>query len=145
MAPWSPAPSTDSPSKRCTPASAPSQRITVPKPRLWSDTTPELYKLRSTLEMDGAALDETTNTFGIRSLKFDPDRGLLVNGKPTKLKGVCIHQDAGSFGNAVPAAVWALRLAELKEMGCNAVRTSHHPFAPEFYDLCDQLGPLRFR
>ena len=116
------------------------QRITVFKPRLWSDLTPEMYKLRSTLEMNGAALDETTNTFGIRSLKFDPDRGLLVNGTPTKLKGVCIHQDAGSFGNAVPAAVWALRLAELKEMGCNAVRTSHHPFAPEFYDLCDQMG-----
>ena len=86
------------------------------------------------------ALDETVTTFGIRQLKFDPDRGLLVNGKPIKLKGVCLHQDAGSFGNAVPAAVWAWRLARLKEMGCNAVRTSHHPFAPEFYDLCDQLG-----
>jgi beta-galactosidase len=120
------------------------QRLTVPKPRLWSDTTPELYRLRSTLEMDGRALDETTTTFGIRRLEFDPDRGLLVNGAPTKLKGVCIHQDAGSFGNAVPAAVWALRLAELKEMGCNAVRTSHHPFAPEFYDLCDQLGVYVF-
>jgi beta-galactosidase len=120
------------------------QRITVPKPRLWSDTTPELYKLRSTLEMDGRALDETTTAFGIRRLEFNPDRGLLVNGKPTKLKGVCIHQDGGSFGNAVPEAVWALRLAELKEMGCNAVRTSHHPFAPEFYDLCDQMGVFVF-
>ncbi|MGD1086580.1 MAG: glycoside hydrolase family 2 TIM barrel-domain containing protein [Verrucomicrobiota bacterium] len=116
------------------------QRITVPKPRLWSESTPVLYRLRGTLELDGAALDETTTTFGIRSLKFDPDRGLLVNGKPTKLKGVCVHQDAASFGNAAPAAVWALRLAELKEMGCNAIRTSHHPFAPEFYDLCDQMG-----
>ena len=120
------------------------QWITVPKPRLWSDATPELYRLRSTLELDGTALDEVTNTFGIRSLRYDGDRGLLVNGKPAKLKGVCIHQDAGSFGNAVPAAVWALRLAELKEMGCNAVRTSHHPFAPEFYDLCDQLGVFVF-
>ena len=116
------------------------QRITVPNPRLWSDIAPELYRLRSTLTLDGQPLDETTTTFGIRQLKFDPDRGLLVNGKPTKLKGVCVHQDAGSFGNAVPTAVWALRLAELKEMGCNAVRTSHHPFPPEFYDLCDQLG-----
>ena len=120
------------------------QRITLPKPRLWSDISPDLYKLRSTLEMDGRALDETTTTFGIRSLKFDPDRGLLVNGKSTKLKGVCIHQDVGSFGNAVPEALWAFRLAELKEMGCNAVRNSHHPFAPEFYDLCDQMGVYVF-
>src|ERR1035441_9142787 len=116
------------------------QRVTLPKPRLWSDTTPELYRHHSTLMLDGRALDEATTTFGIRRLEFEPDRGLSVNGKPTKLKGVCLHQDAGSFGNAVPAAVWALRLARLKEMGCNAIRTSHHPFAPEFYDLCDQMG-----
>ncbi|MFZ1055112.1 MAG: glycoside hydrolase family 2 TIM barrel-domain containing protein [Opitutaceae bacterium] len=117
-----------------------SQRITVASPRLWSDATPALYRLRSTLLMDGAVLDETTTTFGIRRLEFDPDRGLLVNGRPTKLKGVCLHQDAGSFGNAVPSAVWAWRLSRLKEAGCNAVRTSHHPFAPEFYDLCDEMG-----
>ncbi len=116
------------------------QRITVRQPRLWSDHTPELYQLRSTLLLDGAKLDETVTTFGLRQLKFDANRGLLVNGQPTKLKGVCLHQDAGSFGNAVPMAVWAWRLAQLKELGCNAIRTSHHPFAPEFYDLCDQLG-----
>jgi beta-galactosidase len=116
------------------------QRVTVTKPRLWSDRTPELYRLRNTLELDGRTLDETTTTFGIRRLEFDPDRGLFVNGQSTKLKGVCLHQDAGSFGNAVPMAVWAWRLARLKEMGCNAIRPSHHPFAPEFYDLCDQLG-----
>jgi len=116
------------------------QQVIVSKPRLWSDRTPVLYRLRSTLEFDGQPLDETITTFGIRQLKFDPDHGLFVNGQPTKLKGVCVHQDAGSFGNAVPTAIWALRLARLKEMGCNAIRTSHHPFAPEFYDLCDQLG-----
>ncbi len=116
------------------------QWLKVAKPSLWSDRTPVLYRLRSTLALDGKTLDETTTTFGIRQLTFDPDRGLLVNGLPTKLKGVCLHQDAGSFGNAVPAAVWAWRLEQLKEMGCNAVRTSHHPFAPEFYDLCDRLG-----
>ena len=116
------------------------QWVQVPKPRLWSDTTPELYQLRCTLSLDGRTLDETTTTFGIRQLTFDPDRGLLVNGRPTKLKGVCLHQDAGSFGNAVPLGVWAWRLARLKEMGCNAIRPSHHPFAPEFYDLCDRLG-----
>jgi beta-galactosidase len=122
------------------PGQSATQRVMVPKPSLWSETTPVLYRLRSTLTLDGRALDETTTTFGIRKLEFDPDRGLLVNGKPTKLKGVCVHQDAGSFGNAVPAAIWAMRLGLLKELGCNAVRTSHHPFAPEFYDLCDQLG-----
>ena len=116
------------------------QRVMVPKPRLWSETTPDLYKLRSTLTLEGRTLDETTTMFGIRRLEFDPDRGMLVNGKPTKLKGVCLHQDAGSFGNAVPTAIWARRIVLLKEMGCNAIRTSHHPFAPEFYDLCDQMG-----
>jgi beta-galactosidase len=116
------------------------QWLPVPQPRLWSEHTPELYRLRSTLALDGRTVDETTTTFGIRQLTFDPDRGLLVNGEPTKLKGVCLHQDAASFGNAVPVGVWAWRLARLKEMGCNAIRPSHHPFAPEFYDLCDQLG-----
>jgi beta-galactosidase len=116
------------------------QRVTVSNPRLWSDKAPELYRLRSSLALGDRKLDEATTTFGIRKLEFIPDRGLFVNGKSTKLKGVCVHQDAGSFGNAVPIAVWAYRLGLLKEMGCNAIRTSHHPFAPEFYDLCDQLG-----
>jgi len=116
------------------------QQLIVTNPRLWSDQTPELYHMRSTLLLEGKILDETITPFGIRSLKFEPDRGLFVNGKPTKLKGVCIHQDAGSFGNAVPLAVWAYHLSLLKEMGCNAIRTSHHPFPPEFYDLCDQMG-----
>ena len=116
------------------------QRIAVPKPRLWSDRTPELYRLRSTLTLDGGAARRNHHDVRHPPARFDPDRGLFVNGQPTKLKGVCVHQDAGSFGNAVPPAVWAWRLARLKEMGCNAVRTSHHPFAPEFYDLCDQIG-----
>ena len=116
------------------------QRVTVLTPRLWSDQTPTLYRLRSILSLDGRTLDEVVTPFGIRRLEFHPERGLLVNGQPTKLKGVCLHQDAGSFGNAVPIGVWAWRLARLKEMGCNAIRPSHHPFAPEFYDLCDQLG-----
>ena len=116
------------------------QWLAVSKPRLWSDRAPELYQLRCTLSLEGRTLDETTTTFGIRQLTFDPDHGLLVNGQPTKLKGVCLHQDAGSFGNAVPTAIWAWRLSQLKEMGCNAIRPSHHPFAPEFYELCDRLG-----
>ncbi len=117
-----------------------SQTITVSAPLLWSDKTPVLYQLRSTLLLNNQELDETLTTFGIRSLRFDKDKGLFVNEKPVKLKGVCVHQDAGSFGNAVPIAVWAYRFGILKEMGCNAIRTSHHPFAPEFYDLCDKMG-----
>jgi beta-galactosidase len=117
-----------------------SQLMTLPHPSLWSDITPVLYQMRSTLLLDGQKLDEVVTTFGIRSLRFDKDKGLFVNGKSTKLKGVCVHQDAGSFGNAVPSAIWAYRLGILKEMGCNAIRPSHHPFAPEFYDLCDKLG-----
>jgi beta-galactosidase len=116
------------------------QHLTIAKPRLWSAQTPELYTMRSTLLQDGNIVDEITTSFGVRILKFENDRGFFVNGKSTKLKGVCIHQDAGSFGNAVPIAVWAYRLGLLKEMGCNAIRTSHHPFPPEFYDLCDEMG-----
>jgi beta-galactosidase len=122
------------------PSQVATQSVIVLKPRLWSDATPELYRLRSSLLLGDRTLDETTTTFGIRQLEFISERGLFVNGKPTKLKGVCIHQDAGSFGNAVPIGVWAYRLTLLKEMGCNAIRPSHHPFAPEFYDLCDQMG-----
>ena len=117
-----------------------SQLITVNQPLLWSDKTPVLYQLRSTLLLDGKKLDETLTTFGIRSLRFDKDKGFFVNDKPVKLKGVCIHQDAGSFGNAVPIAVWTYRFGILKEMGCNAIRTAHNPFTPEFYDLCDKMG-----
>jgi beta-galactosidase len=117
-----------------------SQLLTVTSPRLWSDSTPVLYQLRSTILFEGRKLDEVLTTFGIRSLTFDKDKGFFINGRSTKLKGVCVHQDAGSFGNAVPLAIWAYRLGILKEMGCNAIRTSHHPFAPEFYDLCDKLG-----
>lgn len=126
--------------KSMQPGQLASQEISVPNPLLWSDSSPNLYKLRSTLMLEGRILDETTTTFGIRSLKYSSDNGLFVNGKSTKLKGVCLHQDAGSFGNAVPIEIWAYRLGLLKEMGCNAIRPSHHPFAPEFYDLCDQLG-----
>ena len=122
------------------PGNLATQRVTVPQPRLWSANSPQLYQIKNTLELDGEILDTVTTNFGIRRLDYIPNRGMFVNGIETKLKGVCLHQDAGSFGNAVPEAVWAWRLMQLKEMGCNAVRTSHNPFAPEFYDLCDRLG-----
>jgi beta-galactosidase len=79
---------------------------------------------------------------GIRHFRFDPNEGFFLNQKRIFIKGMCMHHDAGPFGVAVPDQLLAHRLQQLKEMGCNAIRTSHNPFSPEFYDLCDQMGFL---
>jgi beta-galactosidase len=110
-------------------------------PKLWSTGSPTLYTLRSRLAASGEK-DETFTTFGIRTLKFDPLRGFSLNGISTKLMGVCVHQDGGSVGVAIPTRVWERRLIALKALGVNAIRTSHNPPAPEFLDLCDRLGFL---
>lgn len=117
-----------------------SQQIQVNQPKLWSTKTPGMYTLKSEILDDGQILDDQITSFGIRKLEYIPGKGMFVNGKTEKLKGICLHQDAGSFGVAVPIPIWRYRLLKLKEIGCNAVRTSHHPFAPEFYDLCDSIG-----
>ena len=117
-----------------------SQAVELKNPKLWSATNPATYTLKSTLEYDGQVMDDYTTTIGIRKIEFSPEKGILVNGIPEKLKGVCLHQDAGSIGTAVPVGVWHERLKKLKAMGCNAIRPSHHPFAPEFYALCDTMG-----
>lgn len=114
--------------------------LTVPHPQLWTDEDPVLYHLQSLIECDGEITDGVETPVGIRDIKFTVDNGMVVNGKSVKIKGVCLHHDAGSFGAAVPVEVWRFRLQKLKEMGCNGIRTSHCPFAPEFYDLCDQMG-----
>jgi len=116
------------------------QTLSLKKPKLWSSESPSVYTLKSTLEYDGKVMDDYSTTIGIRKIEFSPDKGMTVNGIPEKLKGVCMHQDAGSLGIAVPVGVWYERLKKLKSMGCNAIRPSHHPFAPEFYDLCDTMG-----
>jgi beta-galactosidase len=118
------------------------QEMTIPKPRLWSPDSPVMYTLESRLSGPDRLIDEGTTPFGIRSIAFDPDHGFSLNGVPTKLKGVCIHQDGGSLGTAIPIMVWARRLETLKTLGVNAIRTSHNPPAPAFLDLCDQLGFL---
>jgi beta-galactosidase len=118
------------------------QQITLTHPQLWSPQSPTLYTLRSRLTADAAAVDETSTTFGIRTLRFDPDKGFFLNGKPMKIKGVCIHHDAGCLGSAVPDKVLERRLRLLKELGANAIRTSHNPPAPELLDFCDRLGLL---
>ncbi len=118
------------------------QTITVADPVRWSLDHPVLYTLESEIVVGGKVKDETLSTFGIREIKYDVDKGFLLNGQHVKMNGVCLHHDAGSVGAAVPEAVWVRRLRLLKEMGCNAIRTSHNPVAPEFLDLCDRMGFL---
>ena len=118
------------------------QHLGVPKPDLWSPSTPSLYTLEVSLRDGARVLDAVTTSFGIRDITFDADRGCLVNGEGIKLNGVCLHGDGGAVGTAVPERIWERRLAKLKEMGCNAIRCSHNPPAPGFLDLCDAMGFL---
>jgi beta-galactosidase len=118
------------------------QQLHVATPRLWWVTSPYLYALRTEV-LDGAKpVDVVTTPFGIRSIAFDKDRGFLLNGRHLKLNGVNLHHDAGGLGAAAPEGVWERRLELLHSMGANAIRTSHNPPAPEFLDLCDQMGFL---
>ncbi len=113
--------------------------IPVSNPSLWSPDTPSLYTLECSLMCGDTVVDTHRVRVGIRSVEFSKD-GLKVNGKPEKFRGVCLHQNVGPFGVAVPPEVWAQRLRTLKDMGCNALRLSHYPFASYMYDLCDSLG-----
>jgi beta-galactosidase len=118
------------------------QQLTVKPPNLWSPANPNLYTVRSTVQEAGRVVDVYDTPIGIREAVFDADRGFLLNGDPIKLNGVCIHHEAGSVGAAVPEKVWERRLGILREMGCNAIRTSHNPYATEFLDMCDRMGFL---
>jgi beta-galactosidase len=118
------------------------QTINVASPSLWSIDTPSLYTLHSMVLEGGKVIDYYSSTFGIRKIEFDKDKGFLLNGKQIKINGVCLHHDAGCLGAAIPEQAWVRRLQLLKEMGCNAIRTSHNPPAPEFLDLCDKMGFL---
>lgn len=126
--------------------------LTVAHPRRWSAETPNLYSLTISLlegEADGnqglkqnaeRETDRITLRVGLRDIVFAADQGMLVNGERVVLKGVCLHQDTGCRGNACKQEIWRERLLALKEMGCNAIRASHHTFPTEFLDLCDELG-----
>lgn len=116
--------------------------LRIDRPKLWSLETPNLYTLTTAVEDGDRTLDRITTTFGFRDLKFDPDQGFFLNGKPVKIKGTCNHQDHAGVGAAVPDALWTYRLQCLKDMGCNAIRTSHNPPAPELLDACDRMGIL---
>lgn len=114
----------------------------VSAPHLWSVKEPQLYQLQVQVIRNGTVIDEETEAVGFRSIRFDKDNGFFLNGQNLKLKGLCIHDDAGALGVAVPPEVWVRRLKALKEAGVNALRLSHNPHADYLYDLCDQMGFL---
>jgi len=118
------------------------QPMSVANPNLWSVAGPYMYNVHSTVKVQNEVLDEYDTPFGIRSGVFDADRGFLLNGERIKINGVCLHHDGGCMGAAVPERVWERRMEILKEMGCNAIRTSHNPPAEEFLSLCDRMGFL---
>ena len=108
----------------------------------WSLDTPYLYTLVTEIRNGETIKDRIQIVFGIRSLRFDPDKGFFLNDKPIKIKGTNNHQDHAGVGTAVPDALMGYRLRQLMKMGANAYRTSHHPPAPELLDSCDRLGIL---
>ena len=114
--------------------------LSLNTPKLWSIEEPNLYTMETTVRAGGKVTDVYTTPFGVRTIKFDKDKGFFLNGKHVKLKGMCLHEDAGSLGVAVPQRYNERRLEIIKEYGCNAIRTSHNPFSPEFMDLCDRMG-----
>jgi beta-galactosidase len=117
-------------------------RMTVPQPELWSVEHPALYFLRTVIRRGGQVIDGEETRVGIRSIRFDPEHGFFLNGQNLKLKGVCLHEDAGALGVAVPVKVWQRRLELLRAAGVNAIRMAHNPHLPELYDLCDSMGFL---
>ncbi len=117
--------------------------LKVKNSKRWDIESPYLYTLETTLSCDGQEIDRSKTTVGLRTLEFDPDKGFALNGRRLKVKGVCLHHDAGVLGAVVPPEVWERRLRNLKEyIGVNAIRMSHNPQAPIVYDLCDRLGLL---
>jgi beta-galactosidase len=116
--------------------------VNVPKPELWSPQTPMLYTAEVAAEADGKECDAEAVRFGVRTARFDVDKGFLLNGKQVKIKGTCNHQDHAGVGVALPDSLQRFRLAVLKEMGSNAVRTSHNMPTPEWVEACDRMGMM---
>ncbi len=116
------------------------ESFVLKNPILWSVKNPYLYKVVTQVLVNGKMVDDYETPFGIRYFHFDVDKGFSLNGKPMKLLGVCDHHDLGSLGAAVNVRALQRQLEILKEMGCNAIRTSHNPPAPELLDLCDKMG-----
>lgn len=114
--------------------------MNLPNPKLWRPETPNLYTLTTVISSNGK-VNTYQEKVGIRTFVFTADNGFILNETDKmNLKGVCLHEDAGCFGTAVPKEVWLRRLLKLKEVGCNAIRMAHNPHAQTLYDLCDELG-----
>src|SRR4029079_13167417 len=116
------------------------QTLKVPAPVFWSDERPYLYKVVSQLDQGGKIVDRYETPLGIRTFKFDVEKGFFLNGKPLKIRGVCNHHDLGSLGAAVNTRALERQLEMLKAMGVNGIRTSHNPPAPELLELADKMG-----
>jgi beta-galactosidase len=116
--------------------------VPVANPKSWDTANPNLYSLSLEVQVGGAAVDDDVTPFGIRSLVFDGTTGLSLNGVSLKFKGVALHEEVSGLGTAVPERAWQRRLAELKALGVNAIRTAHNPFPPEVLDLADRMGLL---
>ena len=118
------------------------QQLTFNNPHLWSTTDPYLYQVETTIKVNGQVTDVYITTTGFREVAFDADKGFLLNGKPMELKGVNLHQDHAGVGAAIPDALQAWRIQQLKQFGCNAYRASHNPMTPALLDICDREGIL---
>jgi beta-galactosidase len=116
------------------------QNIIVGQPQLWSVDRPYLYKVVLQVLAGKQIIDRYQTTLGIRSFNFDVNKGFSLNGVSMKIKGACMHHDLGALGAAINVRAMERQLEILKDMGCNAIRTSHNPPAPEFLDLCDKMG-----
>ncbi|MBV4359630.1 beta-galactosidase GalB [Pinibacter aurantiacus] len=116
------------------------QQFLIAKPNLWSVDRPYLYKAITQIVENGKVIDEYITNFGVRYFNFDVDKGFFLNGKHLKIRGVCDHHDLGCLGAAINTRALERQLQILKDMGCNAIRTSHNPPAPELLELCDKMG-----
>lgn len=117
-------------------------KFKIDNPKLWSIDSPYLHKLKTVIRSGGKIVDTYETIFGIRTVYFDPDKGFFLNGKNIKILGTNNHQDHAGVGIAIPDALQEFRIKRLKDMGSNAIRTSHNPPAPELLDACDRLGML---
>jgi beta-galactosidase len=116
--------------------------VPVASPMLWSPTSPSMYTVTASVKAGTTTVDDDVVPFGIRTINYDPDNGFSLNGTATKLKGAGMHHDVSGLGSAVPMRAWQRRLAQMKQIGVNAIRTSHNPYSPEFLDLADRMGFL---
>ena len=119
-----------------------SSQVSFANPKLWSLEKPQRYLVVTTVEQNGRMVDNYETPFGIRTIQFTADNGFLLNGKRVPIQGVCDHADLGALGTAVNVRALERQIEILKEFGCNAIRTSHNPPAPELLDLCDKMGML---